>query len=155
MTEPFPPGFSDPEGAAGPVTLRQAVAWGELDAFQHVNHTVYLRWFENARFLWFERVGIAALLRESEGRVGPIMASLTCDYKAPVAFPDTILASVRCTRIGRSSVTLDSRIWSQQHQTIAAQGDVVIVLVDYAASKSVALPEPIVAAIRALDQPSQ
>lgn len=151
MSAPFPPGFSDPDGAAGPVTLRQAVAWGELDAFEHVNHTVYLRWWENARFLWFERVGIAALMRETEGRVGPIMARLDCAYQAPVGFPDTILASVRCTRVGRSSLTLDSRVWSETLETVAAVGEVVIVLVDYESSKSTAIPEPIVAAIRALD----
>lgn len=147
----WPPGFSDPEGAAGPVTLRQAVAWGELDAFRHVNHTIYLRWAENARFSWFERVGIAALGRESDGRIGPILARLTCDYLKPVDFPDTILCSVRCTKIGRSSLTLDSKIWSEQQQVVVAKSEQVIVLVDYQGGRGTPLPEAVVAAIRALD----
>ena len=154
MSEPsleLPEGFADPEGAAGPVTLRQAVAWGELDAFRHVNHTVYLRWFENVRILWFERVGITALMREQEGRVGPIMARLSCDYRSPVDYPDTILANNRCTRVGRSSLTLANQIWSLAQGKIVAEAEIVIVLVDSTTGKGTPLPEAVVAAIQALD----
>lgn len=151
----FPPGFADPAGAAGPVCILQDVAWGELDALGHVNHTVFLRWFENVRFAWFERVGIAALMRESAGVIGPILARLGCDYRAPVGFPETILASARCSRLGRSSATLVNRIWSVQREAIVAEGEVVIVLRDYRAGCSVPFPEVIRAAIEALDDPGQ
>lgn len=151
----FPPGFADPAGAAGPVSVRQEVAWGELDALGHVNHTVFLRWFENVRFAWFERVGIAALMRETAGATGPILARISCDYRAPVGFPETILASARCSRLGRSSATLLNRIWSVQQQRIVAEGEVVVVLQDYVQGGSVAIPEVIRAAIEALDDPGQ
>ena len=147
----YPEGFTDPEAAAGPVTIRQPVAWGELDALGHVNHTVFLRWFENARFAWFERVGIAALMRESGGALGPILAKVSCEYRAPVAFPDTILASVRCVRIGRSSMTLANRIWSERRAAIVAEGELVIVMLDYASGASTPIPEVIRAAIEACD----
>ena len=150
-TTEYPEGFADPDGAAGPVTIRQDVAWGELDALGHVNHTVFLRWFENARFAWFERVGIAALMRETEGAIGPILAKIGCEYRAPVEFPDTILASVRCVRLGRSSITLANRIWSEKRQAIVAEGELVIVMLDYATSASTPIPETIRAAIVACD----
>jgi acyl-CoA thioester hydrolase len=147
----YPAGFADPEGAAGPATIRQAVAWGELDALGHVNHTVFLRWFENVRFAWFERVGIAALMRESDGAWGPILARISCDYRAPVGFPDTILCSARCVRLGNSSLTLRSQVWSEQRRAIVAEGEVVVVMLDYEAQRSVAIPEVVRAAIEALD----
>lgn len=147
----YPEGFADPEGAASPVTIRQAVAWGELDALGHVNHTVFLRWFENARFAWFERVGVAALMRESQGATGPILARISCDYRAPVQFPDTILASVRCVELGRSSLTLRNAIWSEQRGAIVAEGELVLVLLDYQSQRSTPIPEVIRAAIRACD----
>lgn len=147
----FPDGFADPEGAAGPVTIRQAVAWGELDALGHVNHTVYLRWFENARFAWFERVGIAALMRETEGKVGPILARIGCDYRSPVSFPDTILTSVRCVELGRSSLTLANRVWSEGQGAIVAEGELVIVMFDYGAERSTPIPAVVRAAIIACD----
>jgi acyl-CoA thioester hydrolase len=135
------------------VCIRQEVAWGELDALGHVNHTVFLRWFENVRFAWFERVGIAALMRESAGAIGPILAHIHCDYRAPVGFPETILASARCSRLGRSSATLVNRIWSVQREAIVAEGEVVIVLRDYQAGRSMTFPVVIRAAIEALDDP--
>ena len=147
----YPEGFADPDGAAGPVTIRQDVAWGELDALGHVNHTVFLRWFENARFAWFERVGIAALMRETNGAIGPILATIRCEYRAPVAFPDTILASVRCVGLGRSSMTLANRVWSQARQGIVAEGELVIVMLDYARGVSTPIPAAIRAAIEACD----
>jgi acyl-CoA thioester hydrolase len=149
-----PPGFADPAGAAGPVCIRQDVAWGELDALGHVNHTVFLRWFENVRFAWFERVGIAASMRESGGVIGPILARISCDYRAPVGFPETILASARCSRLGRSSATLVNRIWSVQQDAIVAEGEVVLVLRDYRLGRSLAFPVVIRAAIEALDDPA-
>ncbi|PRQ05784.1 acyl-CoA thioesterase YbgC [Enhygromyxa salina] len=153
MNQPnsFPEGFADPEGAAGPVTIRQPVAWGELDALGHVNHTVFLRWLENVRFAWFERVGIAALMRESQGAMGPILARISVDYRAPVGFPDTILANARCAKLGRSSLTLRSRVWSEQQQAIVAEGEVVVVMLDYEGQRSAPIPEVIRAAIRACD----
>jgi acyl-CoA thioester hydrolase len=147
----FPPGFADPAGAAGPVCIRQDVAWGELDALGHVNHTVFLRWFENVRMAWFERVGIAALMRESVGAFGPILARVTCDYRAPVGFPDAIFASARCSRLGNSSLTLANRVWSVGREAIVAEGEVVIVMFDYRAGRSVEIPPVARAAIEALE----
>ena len=42
----------DPESrgllADFPVLIAWPVQWGDMDAFQHVNNTVYFRWFESA-----------------------------------------------------------------------------------------------------------
>ncbi|EDM81776.1 predicted thioesterase [Plesiocystis pacifica SIR-1] len=153
VVEPLdiPPGFSDPEGLGTPVCVRQAVAWGEMDSLGHVNNIIYLRWLENARFEWFERVGVSAWMRESGGAVGPILARVECDYRLPVGFPDKVWTSLRCVELGGSSMRLRSQVWSEAHGAVAAEGDAVIVLVDYAAESSVRVPEPIRAAIRALD----
>jgi acyl-CoA thioester hydrolase len=147
----YPDGFADPEGAAGPATIRQAVAWGELDSLGHVNHTVFLKWFENGRFAWFERVGVVAAMRESGGRYGPILARLTCDYRLPVEFPDTILASARCVRLGRSSLTLHGRVWSEARAAVVAEGEFVLVWMDYEAGRSEPWPEVVRAAVESLD----
>jgi acyl-CoA thioester hydrolase len=153
--------FRDPDDVAGPVTVRQAVAWGELDALGHINHTVFLRWFENVRLRWFERVGITARMDPSLGGsglgsgLGPILARIECDYRAPVRYPDTIAVNARCVELGRSSLTLANAVWSEQHAGVVAQGRVVVVLLDHASQRSVAIPEPVRAAIRALDDPTE
>ena len=52
------------------VTLRIDVAWGDMDALAHVNNTVFLRWFESARIVWWERLGLSA----GPDGIGPILA---------------------------------------------------------------------------------
>ena len=56
-----------------PVQLEIPVAWGDMDAFGHVNNTVYLRWFESARIAFFERISIRASRPE---KVGPILRNM-------------------------------------------------------------------------------
>ena len=34
-----------------PVVISQDVIWGDMDAFGHVNNTVYFRYFEDAHYL--------------------------------------------------------------------------------------------------------
>ncbi|GGD72752.1 acyl-CoA thioesterase [Maribacter cobaltidurans] len=37
-------------------TLELPVQWGDMDAAQHVNNTVYLRWMESARIEMFQKM---------------------------------------------------------------------------------------------------
>ena len=39
--------------------LSMPIRWGDMDAFAHVNNTVYFRYMEQVRISWFEQVGIA------------------------------------------------------------------------------------------------
>ena len=52
-----------------PVVITFPVAWGEMDAFQHVNNTVYARWAESGRMAYFDRLKLTER-KDAEG-VGP------------------------------------------------------------------------------------
>ncbi|MBU2038447.1 MAG: thioesterase family protein, partial [Gammaproteobacteria bacterium] len=41
-----------------PVVIEVPVAWGEMDAFQHVNNTQFFRYFESARVQYFDNLKI-------------------------------------------------------------------------------------------------
>lgn len=41
-----------------PIVLSQDLIWGDMDAFEHVNNTVYFRYFEDARLAYFEKLGM-------------------------------------------------------------------------------------------------
>lgn len=119
------------------LTVRVPVAWGEMDAFQHVNNTVYLRWFETARIEWFARVGF-----QGTGGARPILARTEIDYRLPVVWPDTVEVAIGVVAVGKSSVTLGYRITSEHLSgAVAAEGITVIVLFDYATKKSVPLDD--------------
>ena len=49
---------------AYPVIIEIPIAWGDMDAFQHVNNTVYFRHFESARLAYFEKIGTMQVTEE-------------------------------------------------------------------------------------------
>ena len=125
------------------LTVHIPVAWGEMDAFQHVNNTVYLRWFETARIAWLAEVAFTAT-----GGAGPILARTEIDYRLPVVWPDTVEVAIGVAAVGRSSVTLAYRITSASHDGgVVAEGRTVVVLFDYATKKSVPLDDALRARI--------
>ncbi|HCP33528.1 MAG TPA: acyl-CoA thioesterase, partial [Deltaproteobacteria bacterium] len=71
-----------------PIVVDIPVAWGEMDSMQHVNHTVYLKWMETARFEFFEKLGMIDLMEETG--VGNILKSIGCRYRIPLTHPDTV-----------------------------------------------------------------
>jgi acyl-CoA thioester hydrolase len=131
-----------------PVTLALPVQWGEQDAFGHVNNTVYFRWCESARIVYLERVGLRASLQNEA--TGPILARIGCDFRQPVRFPDAVEVGSRVTRMGRSSFDMEHRIVSERLGLVAEAASTLVVY-DYGAGRSVAIPEAVRAAIEALE----
>lgn len=132
-----------------PVSVTIPVAWGEMDAFQHVNNVVYARWVETARIAYFTRIGLLERMRV-EG-VGPIVGRLAIDFRRPVTFPDTVRVDATTRKLGRSSFTMGYRIWSAAQQAEVAAGEDVIVTVDYRSGRTTNVDEPLRAEILALE----
>ncbi|MFN2549572.1 MAG: acyl-CoA thioesterase [Myxococcales bacterium] len=107
-----------------------------MDSFNHVNNVVYLRWFESARIAYFERAGILSRMPE----IGPIQARQVIDYRLPLRYPDRLLVSATVTKLGNTSFTMGLRARSHGHdRAIAAEGEAVIVMVDYRSNRKVPL----------------
>jgi len=132
-----------------PVVIEIPVAWGEMDAFQHVNNIVYLRYFESARIAYFERLGYIEL-RQTTG-VGPILGSLQCRFKIPVTYPDQVFVGTWVSQIDADRFIIKFQIVSQKHQKVAAEGEGVIVSYDYRENKKAPLPEEVKQRIQALE----
>ena len=142
-----------PELSIHPVTISLPVQWGDQDAFNHVNNVVYFRWMESARIEYFKQVGLGVGI--SPQGIGPILASLKCDFRRQLAYPDTVLISSSIASIGRTSLKMAHLIYSTAQQTIAAEGDSVIVMFDYRAQKPLVVSDEIRAAIDSLERSSQ
>jgi acyl-CoA thioester hydrolase len=134
--------------AGFPVTIDIPVAWGEMDAFGHVNNVVYFRYFETARIAYMRALGEE--FTQNSG-VGPILASIGCRFKFPLTFPDTVRVGVRVTEMGADRFTALHRVVSLRHQRIAAEGEGVVVSYDYATGKKAPLPDALRRAIEALE----
>ena len=132
-----------------PVLITWPVQWGDQDAFGHVNNTVYFRWFESGRIAYFERLGLRHTL--SDAGPGPILAAINCNFRRPIGFPDTVHIGTRITKVGNSSLTMVQTVFSERLQTIAAEGDSIIVLFDYHAQKPMRVPDDLRSKIATLE----
>jgi acyl-CoA thioester hydrolase len=124
-----------------PVVIDIPVAWGEMDAFQHVNNIVYLRYFESARIAYFERLKLMEFMNQTG--IGPILASVQCKFKIPLTYPDTVSVGTRISKVEPDRFVMEYWIVSHKHQKIAAEGEGVIVSFNYQESKKAPLPEEI------------
>jgi acyl-CoA thioester hydrolase len=128
------------ESAIGyPVVITVPLLWGDHDAFGHVNNLAYLRWCETARVEYLLRIGMWPSL-PPQG-VGPILAGISCNYKRPLTFPDTVYVGARVTRIGNRSFRMQHSIVSQALDAVAAEVDSTIVILDYGLNQTVPVPE--------------
>jgi acyl-CoA thioester hydrolase len=115
--------------AGWPVVVEQTVAWGDMDAFGHVNNTVYFRYFENARLALLQRVPDLNLA--APVGVGPILGRVEARFRKAVTFPDTLLNAVRVTDISTDRFTLAHLLVSTRQSVVMTEGQGVIVLLDY------------------------
>lgn len=122
--------------------------WGDQDAYGHVNNTVYLRWCETARIDYLRQVGLWVDLADG---IGPILASITCDYRRPLTYPDTIRVGSRVTKIGNTSFRMEHRIWSDRQKAVAADAHSTIVVLDYSDKKPVRVPDAARQAVEAFE----
>jgi acyl-CoA thioester hydrolase len=132
-----------------PVVIVQPVQWGEQDPLGHVNHVTYFRWYETARIAYFRKIGLMDMHKHE--RIGPILASVTNDYRRQITYPDTVHVGVRITRIGRGSLGMEHKIVSQDDLQVSAEGSSTLVVFDYQTNKAHAVPARIRHAIEELE----
>lgn len=109
-----------------PIVHVQPVAWGEMDTFNHVNNVAYYRYAESARISYFQQIG----LTKNRSDLSTILASSSCQYLAPVSFPDTLLIGVRIKHIGTTSLIFEYEFISHSQNKTVARGESVIVRTD-------------------------
>lgn len=141
--------MTHPELAGFPVVVELDVAWGEMDAYAHVNNVVYFRYFENARIAYLARVGWMAS-KEANG-LGPILHSTSARFRKPVAHPDRLLVAARVGDVQPDRVTFEYRIVSTRLDAVACEGQAVVVSYDYRAAAKCPIPDAVRKAITELE----
>lgn len=117
--------FDDNHPLAGfNVIHPQTVAWGDMDAFGHVNNVVYYEYAQSARIHYLQQVD---MFNEKSYTV---LASSSCQYLRPVQFPDTVLIGIRAKKIGNTSLTHEYVYFSEKQQQVVATMETVIVFFD-------------------------
>ena len=132
-----------------PVRISLPVQWGDMDAANHVNNTVYLKWTESARLAYFQAMGMATTFR---GEVaGPILAWQDCKYVFPVTFPDTVHIGMRTIAVEEDRFRMECGMFSERHGRLVALSKQVIVPYNFTELHKVPMPEAWLAGIDRLE----
>lgn len=134
---------------AYPVVIETPIAWGQMDAFRHLNNTTYFRFFESGRIAYFERMNFMEYMEETG--VGPILASTNCRFRIPLTYPDNVSIGTRVSTIEEDRFTHEYVVVSHKHQKVAADGSGLIVCFNYKENKKVTVPAEIRTRIEQLE----
>ncbi len=123
------------------------VQWGDMDSVGHVNNARYFTYCESARIRFFEEVGLPEHWSQQQG---PALVSASCNFYRQVHYPAQLEVGVRAIKVGKSSFTLEYALFrvdekaakrSNATEDLVAQGESVVVWVDFEEGKSKPLPE--------------
>lgn len=100
------------------VSLEVKVHWGDMDAMQHVNNIIYLKWVESTRLLLFEQL----MKGETAGKskIGPILAWTDIKYIAPVVYPDTVKIDFDIVQLEEDRLQCEAHLYSTAQNRLVA-----------------------------------
>ncbi|MFT7588069.1 MAG: acyl-CoA thioester hydrolase [Limisphaerales bacterium] len=127
------------------IRIIQNIVWGEMDAFSHVNNTVYFRYFENGRIDYFAKLDIL-----NQNGEGPILAHTQCQYVRALIYPDEIEIGTRVSKISNTSFKMDNAVWSKSFG-LAAYSSSIIVLINYKTGEKIKVSDEFKQKVNALE----
>jgi len=108
------------------------VRWGDLDALNHVNNSIYFRYMEEARARLYEDTGFPV-----PGPRVPVLAHASCDFLRSVTYPCTVVVRLVLARVGRSSMEYDVVIHDGEDAgVIYVRGKNIVVNTEASSGKS-------------------
>ncbi|EIO4106531.1 acyl-CoA thioesterase [Vibrio vulnificus] len=121
-----------------PVVTEINVAWGEMDALQHINNVVYFRYFETARIEYFNKINLMDEIKRNQ--IGPVLSETQCRYRIPVTFPDTLLIGSRVSEVGEDRFTMEYQVVSKKMGKVTTTGSATVVMFDFKNQSKAQLP---------------
>lgn len=113
------------------------IRWGDMDAYGHVNNTVFFRFMEQCRVEYLERLGF----KVAPQGTAPVIINASCTFLAQLNYPGTVEITMYFGVPGRSSIPSSYEIRVQGDATLYATGESKIVWMDVASGKSVPIPD--------------
>jgi acyl-CoA thioester hydrolase len=121
------------------------VAWGEMDALQHVNNSVYFKYFETARLDFFNQINLLDDLKTTG--VGPVLSETNARFKRPVTFPDSIVVGVKISNINEDRFVMHYTVFSKAQQAVTTIGWAKVVMFNFKTGKKAKLTPELLSAL--------
>ncbi len=141
-----------PEIKSAGVVEEYLIHWGDMDAAQHVNNLIYLRWCESARISYFKAIGIDTSFADS---IGPILGWMDAKYIRPLTFPDQVLVTTSTVEIKPDRLVLEGRVYSQTMAKLSFISKQEIIPYDYKSLRKAEIPTQWLINIKSLQPESE
>ncbi|MDX1452667.1 MAG: thioesterase family protein [Oleiphilaceae bacterium] len=122
--------------------------WMDNDIYGHVNNVTYYAYFDSAVNRYLIEAGGLDIHQDD---VVAYVVNSSCNYFAPIAYPETIEVGIGIEHLGNRSVTYRVGIFKQDEKTSCAVGTFVHVFVSRAQGKAVNMPSQIRTALTQLE----
>lgn len=96
------------------------VQYYETDKMGFVHHSNYIRWFEEARSNFFEKIGAPYSVTESMGIISPVL-SVNCEYKKSCYYGEEIIIETTLEKVGNVKFFVSYRVLSEDGE-LRAEG---------------------------------
>ena len=122
------------------------VRWGDMDAYGHVNNSLFFRYLESGRFAY-----IKDILLPLGGKSVPmvVVAEIQCRFEAQIVFPADVSVKTKVLRLGNSSFDMYAEIWNGDKRCATSQA--VMVWCDEKTDKPVRMPQIFIEKVRELE----
>ena len=119
----------------------QRVAWGDMDAYGHLNNVIYARYFESARAEYFTSNGLWKNPSRVEGGA-PVVTRLEFDYRRQVVFPDSLEVTIAVTGISPRGFKMPCSIWNSEGECVAT-ALATFLWIDFTTGRPARIPQEI------------
>lgn len=133
-----------------PVIKELPVNWGDMDAFAHVNNTVFFKYFEAARIAYLEKMNCDIYIKQAN--ISIILAYIDAKFIRPLFYPDNIQVGCRISDYTHDKLIMDYALYSTSQNEICAVGTSKIVCYDYKNNCKIDVPSEFIAAIDSIEK---
>jgi acyl-CoA thioester hydrolase len=125
--------------------MRMPIRWGDMDAYGHVNNTVYFRYMEQARIDWITSLGYEV----APGRESMLMINGFCNFFKQLSYPGELILKTSIGTVGRSSLDVYTEMYlTSEPEVMVSEGGATMVWVDLTTNQSAPWPEHVLQILR-------
>jgi acyl-CoA thioester hydrolase len=118
--------------------LEIRIDWSEIDAFGHINNLAIMKYAQSARANYLDILGLMKM--QAEQKKGPILASISCQFKKPLYYPGNVTVRTKVDTIKNTSFGLMHDIFNDKGELVAQACD-IIVFYDFSGETKLAIPQ--------------
>lgn len=117
--------------------LELRIDWSEIDLLGHVNNLAILKYVQAARVNYLETIGLMQF--HSETKIGPILASTSCEFRKMLFYPGKVTVYSKVDSIKNTSFAIKHGIYNDKNEFTAEAQD-IIVFFDFCENTKLSIP---------------